>query len=167
MECMNVDEILTALNNEHVDYLLIGGMNFLLRHAPELTFDVDVWVRDDVANLERLNHALQRLDAAWGPTEKEWSPVPEDWHWLQRQPCFCLTTRQGALDVFREVRGLEGQYAKCRSAGITSKTATGVAFIGLSDEHMLVCQEALPPAERKARRVELLREAIRKKNEES
>jgi hypothetical protein len=37
---MNVDEILRTLNQEHVDYLLIGGMNFLLRHLPELTYDV-------------------------------------------------------------------------------------------------------------------------------
>ena len=161
---MNVDEILSALATEQVDYLLIGGMNFLLRHAPELTFDVDVWVWDDAANLNRLNRALKRLEAAWGPTEKEWAAVPEDWHWLRRQACFCLTTRHGALDVFREVRGLEGRYAECKAAGLSSRTATGVAFLGLSDEDMLVSQEALPPVERKPRRIELLREAIRKKN---
>ena len=39
---MNVDEILGSLNTEQVDYILIGGMNFLLRHIPELTFDVDI-----------------------------------------------------------------------------------------------------------------------------
>ena len=49
---MNVDEILRTLHDERVDYLLIGGMNFLLRHLPELTFDVDIWVRDDSGNLE-------------------------------------------------------------------------------------------------------------------
>jgi hypothetical protein len=37
---MNVDAILRALNDAQADYLLIGGMNFLIRHAPELTFDV-------------------------------------------------------------------------------------------------------------------------------
>ncbi|MCI0538417.1 MAG: hypothetical protein L0Z50_24690 [Verrucomicrobiales bacterium] len=164
---MNVDEILSALNHEQADYLLIGGMNFLLRHAPELTFDVDVWVRDDAANLERLNRALKRLDAAWGPTEKQWAPVPDDWRWLRRQACFCLTTRHGALDVFREVRGLAGRFAECKAAGIVSRTATGVSFIGLSDGDMLASQEALPEAERKPHRMDLLREAIRKKNEAS
>src|SRR5687768_11021939 len=125
---MNVDEILRALNDEQADYLLIGGMNFLLRHSPELTFDVDVWVSDDATNLERVNRALQRLDAAWGPTEKEWAPIPKDWRWLTRQVCFCLTTNHGALDVFREVRGLEGRYSECRAAGIASSTATGVPY---------------------------------------
>jgi hypothetical protein len=101
---MNVDHILRTLNEERVDYLLIGGMNFLLRHLPELTFDVDIWVRDEAENLERLNRVLQKLEAAWGPTEKDWRPVANDWRWLQRQGCFCLTTAHGALDVFRDVR---------------------------------------------------------------
>ena len=35
---MNVDEILRTLSQEQVDFLLIGGMNFLLRHLPELTW---------------------------------------------------------------------------------------------------------------------------------
>jgi prophage DNA circulation protein len=94
---MNVEEILKALNAEPVDYLLIGGMNFLLRHAPELTFDVDIWVRDDGENLTRLNRALERLGAQWGRTEAEWAPVAPDWRWLQTQPVFCLTTAHGAF----------------------------------------------------------------------
>ncbi|MBU6398946.1 MAG: hypothetical protein KGS61_01380 [Verrucomicrobia bacterium] len=100
---MNVDEILDALNREQVEYPLIGGMNFLLRHRPELTFDVDVWVRDDSTNLPRLNRALRALGAEWGETEMDWKPVPEDWRWLLHQGLFCLTTRHGALDSFREV----------------------------------------------------------------
>ena len=159
---VNVDEILRGLNGEQVDYLLIGGMNFLLRHLPELTFDVDIWVRDEAWNLERLNGALLQLGAEWGLTEREWAPVPGDWRWLQRQGCFCLTTQHGALDIFREVRGLEGRYAECKASGIRSQTATGVPFTGLADEEMLACQEALPPGERKERRMDVLREAIRR-----
>ena len=157
---MNVDEILKALNDEQVDYLLIGGMNFLLRHLPELTFDVDVWVRDDAINLERVNRALQHLGAEWGASDKEWRAVPGDWHWLQRQGCFCMTTRHGALDVFRNVRGLEGRYDECRAAAVPSLTTKGVRFPALSDEHMLACQQALPEQERKAKRVETLTRAI-------
>ena len=159
---MNVDEILRTLNDEQVDYLLIGGMNFLLRHSPELTFDVDVWVRDTAENLERLNRALRNLKAEWGATEKEWEAVPEDWRWLRRQGCFCLTTACAPLDIFRDVRGLEDRYAECHSAAIPSRTAQGVNYLALSDEHMLACQEALPGPERKPRRIEVLKEAIKK-----
>lgn len=157
---MNVDRILQALNDSGVDYLLIGGMNFLLRHLPELTFDVDIWVRDDAENLSRLNGSLQRLGAAWGRTEAEWRPIGDDWRWLQSQGVFCLTTAHGALDVFRDVRGLEGQYRECKARGISTATASGVPFTGLSDRDMLTCQEALPAEQRKVRRIEVLREAI-------
>jgi hypothetical protein len=157
---MNVDEILKALNDEQVNYLLIGGMNFLLRHSPELTFDVDVWVRDDGTNLERANRALQRLGAEWGASDKDWREIPEDWRWLERQGCFCTTTRHGALDVFRDVRGLEGRYDECRVAAVPSVTTKGMRFMALSDEHMLACQQALPENERKAKRVEILTRAI-------
>ncbi len=159
---MNVDEILKALHEEQVDGLLIGGMNFLLRHRPEVTFDVDVWVRDDAANLERVNRALQKLEAEWGASVQDWRAVPDDWRWLQRQGCFCLTTKHGALDIFREVRGLEGRYEECRADALPSATTSGVRYLALSDAHMLACQEALPPAERKQKRVEVLREAIAK-----
>ncbi len=158
---MNVDEILRTLSREQVDYLLIGGMNFLLRHLPELTWDVDIWVKDDAENLARLNRALEQLGAEWGRTETEWRPVAADWRWLQTQEIFCLTTAQGALDIFREVRGLEGRYGDCKGRGIRSHTATGIPFTGLSDEDMLACQVALPIEERKERRIQTLREAIR------
>jgi hypothetical protein len=157
---MNVDQILQALNDEQVDYLLIGGMNFLIRHLPELTFDVDVWVRDDAENLSRLNRGLQRLGAAWGRTESEWRPVSDDWRWLQTQAVFCLTTQAGAVDVFRDVAGLEGQYGLCKQRGVPTRTAAGVSFVGLSDRDMLTCQEALPVGQRKVRRMEILREAL-------
>ena len=159
---MNVDEILSALNKERTDYILIGGMNFLIRHLPELTFDVDVWVDRGEENLRQLNKALSALGAAWGPTEQEWQTVGEDWRWLQRQSVFCLTTRHGALDVFLEVRGLEARYAECRRAASEWRTGAGVPFASLSDEHMLACQEALPLAEQKPGRVKVLREALRR-----
>jgi hypothetical protein len=158
---MNVDEILRALKEERVDYLLIGGMNFLLRHLPELTFDVDVWVRDEAENLNRLSRALRRLGAQWGRTEAAWAPVPEDGRWLETQAVFCLTTRHGALDVFRDVLGLEGRYPECKTRGVPGATASGIPFHGLCDEDMLACQEALPPGEQKVRRMETLRNAIR------
>jgi len=162
---MNVDEILQALNQEQVDYLLIGGMNFLLRHLPELTWDVDIWVKDDAENLARLNRALGLLGAAWGRTETEWGPVSADSRWLTSQEVFCLTTAHGALDVFRDVRGLEGHYLDCQRRGIRTQTAGGIQFTGLSDEDMLACQEALPVEERKERRIQVLREAIRQTKE--
>ena len=41
---MNIDRVLQSLAKNEVNYLLIGGVNFLLRHAPEITYDIDVWI---------------------------------------------------------------------------------------------------------------------------
>ena len=61
MTAMNVDQILRAFNETQVEYILIGGMNFLLRHAPILTFDVDLWIDDTPENRARCEAALRWL----------------------------------------------------------------------------------------------------------
>ena len=159
---INVNAILQALNARGADYLLIGGMNFALNHEPVLTFDVDVWVRDDPANLHALNAALGDLGAEWGPTEATWRAVPPDAAWLERQAIFCLTTRQGALDVMRSVKGLEGRYAECRAAARPRRTGANTAYLSLSDAHMLDCQLALEEHERKPARIATLRAALQR-----
>lgn len=157
---MNIDAILKTLNDHEVDYLLIGGVNFLLHHAPELTFDVDVWVADNDKNLVALNTALKELGAEWGPTEQKWGSIPNSIDWLKKQSCYCLTTREGALDIFREVRGLEDQYTACVSRSRSAQTASGISYRGLSDSDMLTCQEALEPGLQKKRRMETLKKAL-------
>lgn len=87
---MNVDLVLETLGRNQVDFLLIGGMNFLLRHEPVLTFDIDVWVNDTQINLERCELAMIDLDASWGATEETWRPVKEQTGWTRRQSVFIL-----------------------------------------------------------------------------
>ena len=58
------------------------------------------------------------------------------------------------------MRGLEGQYAQCKTAARRGHTAAGAPYIGLSDEHMLICQEALDPQDRNLKRIEILRNAL-------
>ena len=104
---MDIDFIFRAMNCQQVDYLLIGGMNYMLRHEPVLTFDVDLWIDDTPENRKRCDLALRDLRAEWGETEQRWAPVsnlPEDW--LGRQTIFCLTSPHGAIDIFRHVLGL-------------------------------------------------------------
>jgi hypothetical protein len=157
---VDVDHILQTLASQKVDYILIGGMNFLLNHRPELTFDVDLWIEDSESNLARINSALRELGAEWGRTETQWRPVSTDSRWLKQQSVFCVTSPFGAVDIFREVRGLEGQYAECKGRALQRTTGTGVAYTSLSDRDMLACQLALPEAERKPGRVETLLRAI-------
>jgi len=155
---MNIDRILRAFGDCGVDYLLIGGMNFLLRHEPVLTYDIDLWIHDTPDNRDRCDAALRKLDAAWGITEQDWQPVAAQPGWLERQEVFCLTSASGAIDIFRTVTGLTS-WEDCDSRAHAGRTAGGAPYRGLCDEDMLACQLALPPEQRRQSRVETLQRA--------
>lgn len=153
---MHVDRILAAMNQHHVAYLLIGGMNFLLRHEPVLTFDVDLWIDDQVENRRRCEQALAALGAQWGEAEADWGPVASRGSgWLDLQPVFCLSSPAGAIDIFRQVAGLD-DWSAARAAAIEERTADGTPYWGLSDEDMLRCQYALEEGQRRTQRIATL-----------
>lgn len=153
---MNIDHILRTFADCGVEYLLIGGMNFLLRHEPVLTYDIDFWIRDTAENRDRCDTALRALDAAWGATEEDWRSVAAQPGWLVRQGVFCLTSPSGAIDIFRTVTGLLS-WEDCNARAHAGRTAAGAPYRGLSDDDMLACQLALPPEQRRQSRVEALK----------
>jgi hypothetical protein len=157
---MNIEHILDVFNRLGVRYLLIGGVNFLLRHKPVLTFDVDVWIEDNAANHQRCESALIELNAEWGRTETEWEPVAaKPKGWLAQQSVFCLTSPHGAIDIFRSVQGLQ-DWATAFASSVSGHTAAGTAYHGLSDEDMLACQLSIPPESRKHDRIRELQKTI-------
>jgi hypothetical protein len=152
----NTDHVLGTLNRHGVDYLLIGGVNFLLRHAPVLTYDLDVWIDDVANNRHRCEAALAELQAEWGVTEDDWGPVKSKQPgWLDCRSVVCLTSPHGAIDVFRSVLGLDS-WAVCRSRAEECKTGSNTPFSGLSDTDMLACQLALPEGQRNEERIRYL-----------
>ncbi len=163
---MNVDHVLQTMNRLHVEYLLIGGMNYLLRHQPVLTYDIDLWIQDSEDNRTRCEQALADLSAEWGMTESDWSPVVEmTGGWLDRQSVFCLTSPHGAIDIFRGVSGLK-DWKTCRAQAVSEQTAAGVEYFGLSDADMLACQLALDESHRKQQRIDWLQELLGHGSEE-
>ena len=74
---MNVDHILATFNEHQVQYLLIGGMNFMLRHKPILTYDLDIWIADSVENRHRCEAGVSLIDAEWGATEESVGAGPK------------------------------------------------------------------------------------------
>ncbi len=162
---MNVDTVLAAFHTARVDCLLIGGMNFLLRHQPVLTFDIDIWIKDDGDNRRRCEQALAALEAEWGPDDRSWGPVERlAPGWLDRGPVFCLTSPHGAIDIFRNVEGLD-DWAAARARADTMRTAAGTEYVSLSDRDMLACQLALPQEARKLDRTRYLRRALGESHE--
>lgn len=158
---MDVDHILETLNRHSVAYLLIGGMNFLLRHQPVLTFDVDLWIEDAAENRRRCETALAALDAQWGRTNADWGPVAAKASgWLDQQSVYCLNSRHGAIDIFLSVRGLTDWQRSFQSAAI-ERTAAGTKYHGLSDADMLQCQLALDPGMQKKDRIQVLQTKLK------
>ena len=158
---MDVDGILTTFNRNRVKYLLIGGMNFMLRHQPILTYDLDLWIEDTTENRTRCEQSLAELNAEWGATENAWGPVGKmAAGWLATQGMVCVASPHGAIDVFRSVAGL-GDWQTSWGGGVDATTAAGTPFRGLSDEDMLRCQTVLDAGLRKHERIRILEEAIR------
>jgi hypothetical protein len=58
-------DILEAFIEEHVEFLLVGGFAVAANGAPRYTGDLDVWVRPDPANAERVVRGLRRFGAPW------------------------------------------------------------------------------------------------------
>jgi len=157
---MNVDRILGVFNSLHVDYILIGGMNFLFTHEPVLTYDIDLWMEDSEANRTRCEKALIELQCSWGETDDTWQLLADRKPgWLGTQAVYCLSGPHGSIDIFLQVAGLpDWKAAKTRSRRL--QTATNVPFQSLSDYDMLQSQLALPEGERKPERIRVLREAV-------
>jgi hypothetical protein len=158
---MNVDRVLDTMNRHQVAYLLIGGVNFLLRHSPILTFDIDFWIEDTTENRRRCEAALAELDAQWGATDDDWGPVAtRTAGWLERQALFCLTSPHGAIDIFRRVAGLDDWRSSYQNA-VREQTSGGISYRGISDADMLRCQYALEEGERKRDRIAILEKVVR------
>jgi hypothetical protein len=122
---MNVEHILETFNRQKVGYLLIDGMNIFLRHCPDTTFDVDLWIEDSPENRLRTHQALVELKVEWGATDEEWGLVEKKpASWLDRQTVFCLNSPAGSIDIFRVVTGL-GAWDLCRNRAVKAVTKGG------------------------------------------
>jgi len=62
---MNFDfnELLKAFNEHHVKYLIVGGYAFMEYAEPRYTKDLDLWVKADQDNAERVFKALAEFGA--------------------------------------------------------------------------------------------------------
>ena len=54
-------EIINALNEENVEYILIGGFAIILHGFPRLTQDIDLLVNPDKKNISKLKSALNSI----------------------------------------------------------------------------------------------------------
>jgi hypothetical protein len=60
--------VIASLNEHQVDYVVVGGVAMNLHGLIRATEDLDVFVRPDAGNIERLRHALH---AVWADPDIE------------------------------------------------------------------------------------------------
>jgi hypothetical protein len=109
------DELIAALADGCVEYVLIGGLAVAAHGFPRATKDVDIVPAPDAENLRRLAGVLRAIDARhletgdFDPAEFPFDPLnPGD---LQAGGNFVLATRLGRLDVMQWVPGVPGDWA--------------------------------------------------------
>lgn len=159
---MNIDPILEAFNSEKVAYLLIGGVNFHLRHKPILTYDIDFWIDDSPENLGRCEKALSTLNAEWGKSQEEWGPVAKlKSGWLTDPHEIALTSPFCPINVYKSRKGVDS-WTAANERGYTGTTSTGVSFRGMGDEDTLNDQYALDEQDRRMERIRVLEQLLGK-----
>ena len=58
-------DVLKALHEYEVDYILVGGLAVILHDVPRVTEDIDIFVKRDAENLRKLKEGtLRKIDQA-------------------------------------------------------------------------------------------------------
>jgi hypothetical protein len=100
---LDAENILKALAEHAVDYVIIGGLAVQTHGHVRTTVDIDVLPRPDPSNLARLANALNALDARILNPGSEHLKI--DAAMLPRATLWQFATRHGAIDVVHDAPG--------------------------------------------------------------
>src|ERR1700751_1310130 len=50
-----------SLNNQHVEYIMVGGFAINLHGFSRMSADVDLWIKDTLKNRKKLREAIKEL----------------------------------------------------------------------------------------------------------
>lgn len=94
-------DFLNALNNQNVEYILVGGFSVILHGYSRTTGDLDVWVNKTKENYERLSKAFKDFGMpVFDMTENNFLYHPTwDVYSFGRSPV--------AIDIMTAVKGLD------------------------------------------------------------
>jgi hypothetical protein len=87
--------ILELLEQNHVEYVVVGGVAAVLQGAPVTTFDIAALVKVDEANIDRLERVLSALNARYRE-RRDLRPTKRD---LAAGGHLLLLTDAGPFDV--------------------------------------------------------------------
>jgi hypothetical protein len=112
---LEIDRLVAALNQHHVQFIIVGGMAVAAHGFVRATKDLDVVPSSDRVNLVRLAQALSELGARihgggdFDRSEFPFDPLnPDD---LAEGGNFVLETNAGRLDVMQWIPGIDAEAA--------------------------------------------------------
>jgi hypothetical protein len=114
--------ILTAIERNYVNYVLIGGLAQVLRGADQITNGVDICPSFASDNLDRLTRASEELHAK----RVDGRPVEFSDEALDSEPVIALSTSAGSLQVVASPAGAERGYVDLRRAASKEHLGHGI-----------------------------------------
>jgi hypothetical protein len=94
-------DFLSVLNNQKVDYILVGGYSVIIHGYPRTTGDVGLWVRKTQENCQKLVDAYSEFGMpTFDMTEENFLNHP-DWD------VFSFGRPPAAIDIMTKVKGLD------------------------------------------------------------
>jgi hypothetical protein len=93
-------DFLNALNDQAVEYILVGGFSVIIHGYSRTTGDMDIWVKKNKANYHKLEMAFNQFGMpVFDMTEENFLHHPE-WN------VFSFGKSPIAIDIMTEVKGL-------------------------------------------------------------
>ena len=121
--------ICTILNDEGVEYVVVGGFAAVIRGSSLPTRDIDIVPSRSADNLNRLGRALRRLGAKIR-TETEPVSAPLDGPFLANMPLMLnLVTDFGEMDLTFVPAGRAGGFDGWRSAATEEEVSDGLTVV--------------------------------------
>ena len=94
------EDFITSLNNNQVDYILVGGYSVILHGYSRTTGDMDIWVKKERENYLRLVNAFKEFKMpVFDMTEEIFLENPE-------LNVFTFGRAPSSIDIMTDVKGL-------------------------------------------------------------
>jgi predicted nucleotidyltransferase len=119
-------ELLRALYEKKIDYLIVGGYAVMNYTEPRFTKDLDVWIRNSPENAGRLYEALAEFGA---PLQKD-GLTPADF--TSHDVTYQMGVAPVRIDILTHISGVQFDDAWTRRVPSTF-LGTPVYFISLDD----------------------------------
>ncbi len=161
-------QICEILNEENVDYVVVGGFAAVIRGSSLPTRDIDIVPSRMPENLDRLARALTRMNAEIR-IDGDSVPTRIDGAFLANMPFMLnLVTDFGEMDLAFTPAGRAGGYDGWRAGATTEIVSEGLTVVVASLDDVIDSKQAANRAKDHASLpyLESLREELRRQNGE-